>query len=52
MDDRRAMDRVGRFKEMFDQALGDCVMDSQRDDHHSASGLAMREGTSPRLEMF
>jgi hypothetical protein len=52
MDDRRAMDRVGRFKEMFDQALGDCVMDSQRDDHRSASGLAMREDAGSNLEMF
>jgi hypothetical protein len=49
---RRAMDRVGRFKEMFDQALGDCVMDSQRDDHHTASGHEVRETVSPRLELF
>jgi hypothetical protein len=52
LGDRRALDRIGKFKEIFDQALGDCVMDSQRDDHHAASGLAMREGTSSKLEMF
>jgi hypothetical protein len=52
LSDRRAMDRIGRFKEMFDEALGDCIMDSQRDDHHAASGLALREDTGLRLQMF
>jgi hypothetical protein len=52
LGDRRALDRVGRFKELFDQALGECVMDSQRDDHHAASGLATREDICPKLELF
>lgn len=52
LGDRRATDRGGRFKEMFDRALGDCVMDSQRDDHHAASGLAVREDVSPKIQMF
>ena len=52
LGDRRAMDRVGRFKELFDEALGDCVMDSQRDDHHAASGLGLREDVSLKLQMF
>jgi hypothetical protein len=52
LDERRAIDRVGRFKEMFDQALGDCVMDSQRDDHHAASGLTLREDPGSKLGMF
>jgi hypothetical protein len=52
LGDRRVLDRIGKFREMFDQALGDCVMDSQRDDHHAASGLAMREDTGLKLEMF
>jgi hypothetical protein len=52
LGDRRAVDRVASFKEMFDQALGDCVMDSQRDDHHAASGLAVREDIRSNLEMF
>jgi hypothetical protein len=52
LGERRAIDRVGRFKDMFDQALGDCVMDSQRDDHHAASGLDLREAASSKFEMF
>jgi hypothetical protein len=52
LGDRRAMDRVGSFKDMFDEALGDCVMEGQRDDHHAASGLGMREAASSKVEMF
>jgi hypothetical protein len=52
LGDRRALDRVARFKDMFDEALASCVMDSQRNDHHAASGLATREAPTPRLEMF
>jgi hypothetical protein len=52
LGDRRSRDRVGRFKELFDEALGDCVMDSQRDDHHAASGLELREDASMKLQMF
>jgi len=52
LGDRRSEDRIGRFRDMFDQALGDCVMASQRDDHHMASGLAARETVGPKLEMF
>jgi hypothetical protein len=52
LGDRRAADRIGKFKEMFDHALSECVMDSQRNDHHAASGLAVREDTCPTLELF
>jgi hypothetical protein len=52
LSERRATDRVEKFKDLFDQALGDCVMDSQRDDHHAASGLEIREATGSELEMF
>ena len=52
LGDRRSRDRVGRFKELFDKALGDCVMDSQRDDHHAASGLGLREDASLKLQLF
>jgi hypothetical protein len=52
LGERRGSDRVDKFKDLFDQALGDCVMDSQRDDHHTASGLDMREAAGSKLEMF
>jgi hypothetical protein len=52
LGDRRSRHRVGKFKELFDEALGDCVMDSQRDDHHAASGLGLREDTGLKLQMF
>ena len=52
LDDRRSEDRIGRFREMFEQALDDCVMDSQRDDHHTASGVATRETVGAKLELF
>ena len=52
LGDRRSMDRVGRFQEMFAQALDDCVMDSQRDDHHTAMGLKLQENSRPMVELF
>ncbi len=52
LEDRCSGDRIDRFKELFDAALGDCVMDSQRDDHHAASGLDVREDAGLRLQMF
>lgn len=52
MGDRRALDRVGQFKQMFDQALNDCVMSSQRDDHHAASGTDFKEAVGPKVELF
>jgi hypothetical protein len=52
LGDRRAKDRLTGFKEMFEQALAECVMASQRDDHHAASGLSMREDPGPKVELF
>jgi hypothetical protein len=52
LGDRRAKDRVAGFKEMFEQALADCVMASQRDDHHAASGSSTREDTGLKVELF
>ncbi|HLN24418.1 MAG TPA: hypothetical protein VK558_10575 [Patescibacteria group bacterium] len=52
LGDRRSLDRVGEFKQMFNQALGDCVMTSQRDDHHVASGLDLKEAVGPKVELF
>lgn len=52
MGDRRSMDRVGNFKEMFDKALDDCVMTSQRQDHHTAVGLDLQEARGPKIELF
>jgi hypothetical protein len=52
LGDRRAKDRVAGFKEMFEQALADCVMASQRDDHHAASGSSIREDTGLKVELF
>jgi hypothetical protein len=52
LGDRRASDRVAGFKEMFEQALADCVMASQRDDHHAASGVSTREDTGLKVELF
>jgi hypothetical protein len=46
------MDRIGRFQVMFAQALDDCVMDSQRDDHHTAMGLNLQENSRPMVELF
>ena len=52
LGDRRSLDRVGEFKEMFAQALDECVMPSQRDDHHAASGLDLKEAVGPKIELF
>jgi hypothetical protein len=52
LGDRRAKDRITGFKEMFERALADCVMASQRDDHHAASGLSTREDPGPKVELF
>jgi hypothetical protein len=52
LGDRRSLDRVGEFKQMFDQALDDCVMPSQRQDHHVASGLDLTEESGPKIELF
>lgn len=50
--DRRSLDRVGKFKELFDAALDDTVMASQRDDHHDAAGVDLRESAGPSIELF
>jgi len=57
LGDRRSIDRVANFKEMFSKALDDCVMDSQREDHHAATGhaapgLDLPESGGPKIEMF
>ena len=52
LGDRRAKDRLTGFNEMFEQALADCVMASQRDDHHAASGLSTREDPGLKVELF
>jgi hypothetical protein len=52
LGDRRTADRVAGFKELFEQALADCVMASQRDDHRAASGLTAREDPGPMVELF
>jgi hypothetical protein len=52
LGDRRSLDRTSRFKEMFDQALDDTVMTSQRNDHHSAVGTELFESTGPKVELF
>jgi hypothetical protein len=52
LGDRRLEDRVGSFGDMFDTALRDCVTDGQRDDHHAASGLDLRETAGVKMEMF
>jgi hypothetical protein len=52
LGDRRASDRVTGFKEMFERALADCVMASQRDDHRAASGETAREDQGLKVELF
>ncbi|CAA7619586.1 hypothetical protein [Magnetospirillum sp. UT-4] len=52
LGDRRSMDRTENFKEMFNKALDDCVMTSQRDDHHAAAGLDVHETSGPKVELF
>jgi hypothetical protein len=49
---RQLGDRVAGFKEMFEQALADCVMASQRDDHRAASGESAREDQGLSVELF
>ncbi|MEO0036368.1 MAG: hypothetical protein RLZZ501_2391 [Pseudomonadota bacterium] len=52
LGDRRALDRTTRFQELFDQALDDTVMSSQRDDYRAATGIEQAEATGPRVELF
>jgi hypothetical protein len=52
LGDRRSMDRITNFKDMFNRALDDCVMSSQREDHHAAVGLDLREASGPKIEIF
>lgn len=52
LGDRQSMDRIESFKEMFNKALGDCVMTSQRDDYHTAAGLDLHETSGPKVELF
>jgi hypothetical protein len=52
LGDRRSLDRTSRFKELFDQALDDTVMTSQRNDHHFAGGEALFEAAGPAVELF
>jgi len=52
LGDRRSLDRTIRFKEMFDQALDETVMRSQRHDHQVAAGLEPSEPAGPRVELF
>ncbi|MGE5476800.1 MAG: hypothetical protein ACM3Q1_09115 [Bacteroidales bacterium] len=53
LGDRRSLDRTSRFKELFEQALDDTVMTSQRNDHHRATGVVdLFEDTGPAIEMF
>lgn len=52
LGDRRSLDRTSHFKELFDQALNDTVMTSQRNDHHSAAGMEFFESSGPAIELF
>lgn len=52
LGDRRSLDRGTRFKELFDQALNETVMTSQRNDHHTAVGVQLFEAAGPAVEMF
>lgn len=52
LGDRRSMDRLANFKDMFNRALEDCVMTSQREDHHAATGLDQKETSGPKIEIF
>jgi len=52
LGDRRSLDRTTRFKELFDRALGDTVMSSQRHDHHVATGVDLFESAGPTVELF
>ncbi|PKU26615.1 hypothetical protein [Telmatospirillum siberiense] len=52
LGDRRSADRIGDFKDMFNKALDDCVMTSQREDHHVALGLDLHESNGLKVELF
>ena len=52
LGDRRSLDRTSRFQEMFDRALNDTVMVSQRNDHHDAAGIDLFEPSGAKIEMF
>ncbi|SEH25580.1 hypothetical protein [Magnetospirillum fulvum] len=52
LGDRRSLDRTSRFKDLFDRALDDTVMTSQRHDHHAAAGTALFEASGPKIELF
>jgi len=52
LGDRRSLDRTTRFRELFDQAMTDTVMRSQRDDHRAANGLDAEETAGPAVELF
>lgn len=52
LGDRRSLARTARFKELFDAALDETVMASQRNDHHDAAGLDFIEQSGPAVEMF
>lgn len=52
LGDRRSVDRVGNFKEMFIKAIDECVMTSQREDQRAAVGLDIPEADGPRIELF
>ena len=52
LGDRRSLDRTTRFKELFDRALNESVMTSQRNDHREASGIEMFEPSGPSVELF
>jgi len=52
LGDRRSLDRTTRFRELFEQAMNDTVMSSQRDDHRAATGIDLQESTGPAVELF
>ena len=52
LGDRRALDRATHFKELFDRALNDTVMTSQRNDHCMAAGTELFEQDGPAIELF
>lgn len=52
LGDRRALDRTSRFKELFEQAMDETVMTSQRNDHRRAGGIDLFESAGPAVEMF
>lgn len=52
LGDRRSLERTTRFKELFDAALDETVMASQRNDHHDAAAVALFEQSGPAIEIF